>query len=83
MKKARRHRVIYLVMEIVFLLCALLFLMVFLVCEPYDRIPVGLWLGGCAFMAVKMHAARKATRQSRGAPPDAEPSSAPPPDDAA
>ncbi len=59
MKKARRNRAIYLVMEIIFIMCALLFLLAFLVCEPYDRIPVGLWLGGCVFMVVKMHLARK------------------------
>lgn len=62
MKRTRRNRVICLVMEILFLLCALLFLAAFLVCEPYDRIPIGIWLGGCVFMAVQMHLARKSIR---------------------
>lgn len=62
MKPTKRNRVLCLVMEIVFILCALLFLAVFLVCEPYDRISVGVWLGGCIFMAVQMHTARKSIR---------------------
>ena len=70
MKKAKRSAVICLIMEIVFLLCALLFLMVFLVCEPYDRIPVGLWMGGCVFMAVQMHLGRKPPRKPPAPPPD-------------
>lgn len=80
MKKTKRNRVIYLIMEIVFILCALLFLLVFLVCEPYDRIPVGLLLGGCVFMAVEMHLARKSTRPPRDASKDVTLSSDPPPD---
>ena len=80
MKKVRRNGAIYLAMEIVFILCALLFLMIFLVCEPYDRIPVGAWMGGCVFMTVRMHLARKALRKSNGSSQDATPSSAPPDD---
>lgn len=83
MKKAKRNRAIYLVMEMVFILCALLFLLVFLVCEPYDRIPVGVWLGGCIFMAVQMHLARKSIRQPRDSSQDVTPSSALPPDGSA
>lgn len=79
MKKARRNRVIFLVMEMVFILCALLFLVVFLVCEPYDRIPVGVWLGGCIFMAVEMHLARKPGRQSQESSQDETPAGTPPP----
>lgn len=80
MKKAKRHRVIYLIMEIIFILCALLFLMAFLVCEPHDRIPIGLWLGGCIFMVVEMHVARKAICSSRSSSKDVMSSGDPPPD---
>ena len=59
MKKERRNRIIYLVMQIVFTLCALLFFVILLVCEPYDRIPVGIWFAVCVFMTVQMHRARK------------------------
>lgn len=59
MKKERRNRIIYLVMQIVFTLCALLFFVILLVCEPYDLDPCRNMVAVCVFMTVQMHRARK------------------------
>ena len=69
MKKVRRNRILYLVMQLVFMICSVMFFLILLVCEPYDRIPVGGWFGACVFMTVQMHRARK----NAAVPPPDEP----------
>ena len=70
MKKNRSSPILYLALQILFIVCALLFLTVLLVCEPYDRIPVGIWFAVCVWMAVQMGRRR---RHPPSPPPDKTP----------